>query len=641
MPGMNTGLGTHNSVIVSTFIAQLTNQFLIILCIAFALMIFGNLWRTYHPPSSSFPTVASDDNPVTADADVAIAATSEEFAEPVARRILRYAFGIIWIFDGLLQAQTSMPLGMAPQVIQPAAASSPTWVQHLDNAMATIWSFHPISAPAAAVWIQIGLGVWILVAPRGWWSRLGGASTIVWGLIVWVFGEAFGGIFAPGSSWLFGAPGGVLFYCAAGFLIALPERHWRSASLGKVVLRTMGVFFVGMAVLQAWPGRGFWQGQVRGSSTPGTLTAMVQQMSQTSQPRFISTWVSGFGTFDAAHGFAVNLFVVVALTVLGAMFLLARPVLARLAVIGGVVLCLADWVLVQDFGFLGGVGTDPNSMVPMAIVFVAGYVAMTKLPIRSVVPISLTSPGPAATTDAAWWSRTRAATARAHHKAATSATYFARALAVVGALSITLVGAVPMAFASLQPNADPIIATAFDGPPQVTDQAAPNFTLTDQFGRSVTFSSLRGKTVAVVGLDDVCTSDCPLVAQQFLSADRILGAAAKNVVMVAINLNPQYVQPVFLRAFDNQEKFSHVANWQYLTGSHSELQAVWSKLAFYSQYVPGGAMILHLDEAYVVSATGRIRLVVNVDPGPATEATRSSLAVTLADAIESVEAQPG
>ena len=61
-------------------------------------------------------------------------------------------------------------------------------------------------------------------------------------------------------------------------------------------------------------------------------------------------------------------------------FLFRRPVVVRVAVIAAVVLCLADWVLVEDFGFLGGVGTDPNSMVPMALVFVAGYLALTKLP---------------------------------------------------------------------------------------------------------------------------------------------------------------------------------------------------------------------------------------------------------------------
>ena len=82
-------------------------------------------------------------------------------------------------------------------MIQPAAAPRPPWVQHVVNGGATIWTYHPIAA-AATVWIQIGIGVWLLVAPRGRWSRLGGAASVAWGLVVWVFGEAFGGIFAPG-----------------------------------------------------------------------------------------------------------------------------------------------------------------------------------------------------------------------------------------------------------------------------------------------------------------------------------------------------------------------------------------------------------------------------------------------------------
>ena len=35
-----------------------------------------------------------------------------------------------------------------------------------------------------------------------------------------------------------------------------------------------------------------------------------------------------------------------------------------MALVAGTMLCPADWVLVEDPGFLGGVGTDPNSMVP-------------------------------------------------------------------------------------------------------------------------------------------------------------------------------------------------------------------------------------------------------------------------------------
>ena len=132
-----------------------------------------------------------------------------------------------------------------------------------------------------------------------------------------------------------------------------------------------------MAVLQAWPGRGFWQGH------GGTLTGMVRSMAQTPQPGFLSSWVSSFGNFVAAHGWAVNLFAVVALATIGALLLSGRPRLVLAGLIALVPLCLADWVLVEDLGFLGGLGTDPNSMLPMALLFVAGYVALVRVPVAA------------------------------------------------------------------------------------------------------------------------------------------------------------------------------------------------------------------------------------------------------------------
>src|SRR5260370_19634650 len=115
-----------------------------------------------------------------------------------------------------------------------------------------------------------------------------------------------------------------------------------------------------MAVLQAWPGGGFWQGASHGQ--PGTLTAMVQAMSQTSQPHVLSALVAAFGSFDAAHGFAVSVFVVTALAALGTAFLTGRRPVVRAAVAAGIVLCLADWVLIEDLGFLGVGGPHPHSI---------------------------------------------------------------------------------------------------------------------------------------------------------------------------------------------------------------------------------------------------------------------------------------
>ena len=199
---------------------------------------------------------------------------------------------------------------------------------------------------------------------------------MAWGLIVWVFGEAFGGILAPGLTWLFGAPGAALVYVVAGGLLALPDRSWRTPRLGRAVLAGFGLFLTGMAVLQAWPGRGFWQGSQNGQ--PGTLTSMIQSMTQAPQPRFLYDLVSGFESVVRGNGFAVNLVTVIALAAIGVAFLTGRPEVIRPALAAFLLLCLADWVLVEDFGFLGGLGTDPNSMIPLALLAVGGWLALTR-----------------------------------------------------------------------------------------------------------------------------------------------------------------------------------------------------------------------------------------------------------------------
>lgn len=602
MPGMGRSLQTGNSLIVSSFHSALFHQFLIVILVVVLCGVAFNVVRTVQyrrlrdNGGTAFPTPPANSLP-----------------EPTARRLLRIGFGSLWVLDGLLQMQSSMPLGLPSGVIQPSAASSPAWVQHLVNSGATIWSNHPVQAATATVWIQLGLGVWLMVAPRGRWSRLGGAATVAWGLLVWVFGESFGGIFGPGLTWLFGAPGAVLFYCAAGVLIALPERAFSTARLGRIVIGLSGVFLIGMAVLQAWPGRGYWQG--RG----GTLTGMVRIMAQTSQPSFLSSWLSSFASFVSAHGWAVNLFAVVSLATVGGLFLSGRRRLVLGGLIGLSVLCLADWVLVEDLGLLGGLGTDPNSMLPMALLFVGGYVAMVRLP----APVEDRAESDAVTSRAGpWWE-------------GVTVSYLSRSLAAVAAVAVVLIGTAPMAMAAVNPNADPILSEALDGTPNNLDSPAPPFTLTDQRGRAVSLASLRGHVVALTFLDPVCTSDCPLIAQEFRSTDQQLAGQDGRVDFIAIVANPIYRSVSYTKAFDRQEGLTGLHNWYFLTGSLSQLQRAWNSYGILVQTIANGAMIAHSDLSFVIDAQGRERDALIDDPGP-TQSTASSFSSLLLGRINQV-----
>src|SRR5208337_1780548 len=210
---MNSGLNPADPTLVAAFRSALFHQGAIaLIAIVFLWLIWATArtWRVA-PPAGKGEALNAEGGT----------------AEARGRRLLRIGFGVLWIFDGILQAQPKMAGGLASQVIEPIAAASPAWVQRLVNWGGTAWSYHPIQAGAASVWIQVGIGAWLIVASRGSWSRLAGA------------------------------------------LIALPEGAWHSPRLGRLLLAGVGLFFLGMALLQAWPGRGFWQGTIDGK--PGTL----------------------------------------------------------------------------------------------------------------------------------------------------------------------------------------------------------------------------------------------------------------------------------------------------------------------------------------------------------------------------------
>jgi len=617
---MNSGLNPADPTLVSAFRSALLHQGTIaLLIVAFLWLVWltARAWRLTTPGAKP--------------AAGARARRAGRPAEARGRWLLRVGFGVLWILDGILQAQPKMAGGLATQVIEPTAAASPGWVQHLVNWGGTSWSFHPIQAGAASGWIQVGIGAWLLVAARGRWSRLAGLASVGWGLVVWVFGESFGGIFAPGLSWLTGAPGAVLIYAVAGALIALPEDAWRSPRTGRLLLGGIGVFFVAMAVLQAWPGRGYWQGTLHGQ--PGTLSGMVQQMATTSQPHFLSSLLTSFGSFAASNGFAVNLVVVIVLAALGGIFLTGQPRLVRYAVWFGVVFCLADWVLVEDLGFLGGLGTDPNSMIPLILLFSAGYLALTPAPQEvpetsevsassALDEVAVSGGDPVVVNGGRGTWAPRALGGRV-------ATASASSVAALAALGVIVLGAAPMASAAADRTADPILALAIAGGTTSLDEPAPAFALTDQNGATVTQASLRGKVVLMTFLDPVCTTDCPIIGQEFKQAGVMLGAKDSDVELVAIVANPTYRAVAFTRAFDQQEGLNTVGNWLYLTGSLSQLGKVWDAYGVTVQDLPAGAMSAHNDLAVVIDRSGNIRDELPADPGPGTTSTQSSFSVLL------------
>lgn len=359
MPGMGGGgSAVSDPAVVAAFHAALRDQAALALVLAAACVL---LWRPLarrRRRTGRRPTPAAA--PVAAP------------AEPAARRLLRLGFGALWVADGLLQTKPEMALGLPRHVVAPAEVGTPGWVHALISPALASWSAHPVAAATSVVWVQLALGAALLLAPRWRPSRTAGALSAAWAAVVWVFGEAFGGLLGTGGSWLFGMPGAAALYLAAGVTLALPARSWRGPRLARVTCLALGTYFASVAVAQAWPGRRFWTG-----GPDGRLPAMLHSMALTPQPRPLSSLIRAAAGFASAHGALTNLVAVVGLGVVASGLLVAgasrrgshRALLV--ATVVGEVLCLATWVVVQDLGFLGATGTDPSSMPPTAVVLLA------------------------------------------------------------------------------------------------------------------------------------------------------------------------------------------------------------------------------------------------------------------------------
>lgn len=193
--------------------------------------------------------------------------------------------------------------------------------------------------------------------------------------------------------------------------------------------------------------------------------------------------------------------------------------------------------------------------------------------------------------------------------------YFLRSIAAIGAIGVVVIGSAPMALAATSQTIDPILYQAVNGTPNVVGSPAPAFTLTDQHGATVSLATLAGHTVALTFLDPICTSDCPLIAQELRVVDQMLGSDATGVESVAVANNLLYKSPSATAAFDRQEGMGQLPNRHFVTGSVSELHAVWNNYGVQTAVTPAGGLIAHFDLVYVIDRSSHLRVVLSSDPG--------------------------
>jgi cytochrome oxidase Cu insertion factor (SCO1/SenC/PrrC family) len=139
--------------------------------------------------------------------------------------------------------------------------------------------------------------------------------------------------------------------------------------------------------------------------------------------------------------------------------------------------------------------------------------------------------------------------------------------------------------------------------------AAPDFTLVDQDGHTLSLSSLKGKAVVLTFMDPHCVDICPIVSQEFLDAYRTLGPSAANVVFVAVNVNSFHATVADVAGFSAAHRLSTIPSWHFVTGSVAAMQKVWDAYHVTVAAKTADADIVHTSIIYFIDPQGRERFV--------------------------------
>jgi cytochrome oxidase Cu insertion factor (SCO1/SenC/PrrC family)/thiol-disulfide isomerase/thioredoxin len=130
--------------------------------------------------------------------------------------------------------------------------------------------------------------------------------------------------------------------------------------------------------------------------------------------------------------------------------------------------------------------------------------------------------------------------------------------------------------------------------------AAPDFTLGDQFGQTVSLRAFRGKVVLLAFNDTECTTVCPLTTQAMLDAKAMLGSAGAQVQLLGIDANPRSTSLEDVWSYSQLHGMLHA--WHFLTGSLPQLERVWKAYAIYAAIEHGE--VTHTPALFVISPRG-------------------------------------
>ena len=137
-------------------------------------------------------------------------------------------------------------------------------------------------------------------------------------------------------------------------------------------------------------------------------------------------------------------------------------------------------------------------------------------------------------------------------------------------------------------------------------QAMPDVTLTNQAGRRVSLSQLRGKVVVMNFIYTSCALPqfCYRTTNHFgVLQNRFSGPDGRDLVLLSVTFDPARDTPEVLADYAKEWK-ADTARWHFLTGSSDEIERVAAAVGM--DYFPDEGLINHSLRTVVIDRAGRL-----------------------------------
>lgn len=187
--------------------------------------------------------------------------------------------------------------------------------------------------------------------------------------------------------------------------------------------------------------------------------------------------------------------------------------------------------------------------------------------------------------------------------------------ATVGVAGILLVSVALLVTRVVGGSEPTLTGTQLDG------RLAPDFTLTDYRGQTVSLGDFRGHAVALTFIYTHCPDVCPLVAENLRVAYELLPEKTRaSVSLLAVTVDPARDTQQALQEFTAIHRLTDNPNWFALRGDPAMLREIWRNFGIYpgaspatassidadqESYTPHGGGDGHTDGIYFIDPEGR------------------------------------